>query len=567
MPDYDERDERQLEHRLRRALRWMAEEAEVPASSPRGLVGTAASRTSAGESEPTGEAGLYLDEPTSASPGRRAPRKLVLTAAAAIVLVAVGTSLALVASGGNTHGSQSGGTSGVPGSTDREQVVSALSATTSAGNWDVSYTYGEVSGSASTPTPTTTSCPASQNAVCIVTPGGGSVQDVTVTGTGIIDVNPKAMVADADVSDFGHVVLRVDSSQVWEILSGDSGGLAPDPGEEQTMGQSLPGYAGLVEGTLGTREGAVAMLGIASPTGYLELDEQAILGVTPAGTGTVDGQAVTQYKVSVQPSELASDPTASPQQVSAIRNVGHDGPGGRRCTGLHRPVDQYLPVLRRRFGQGPGRLQQLRLCRHGPHAWPDGFDGPLGVREPGHGRKRGDFVDFHHDGTDHHDIITTRCRRTGSCRHCPNDDPGSERRNDHPVAASRRLDHRRRAQRPWGQSGSGDHGPRGQRPRRSFCGRPEWSGRLPVACCKFQGARAFHCRPDDAVAAPATSSASLRSQTSVRPKPFGNPADRSTGRRSGQSVHLVALELHRIGSNVSDCRWPTKSSSVAGHGA
>jgi hypothetical protein len=309
----------------------MAEEAEVPASSPRGLVGTAASRTSAGESDPNGEAGLYLDEPTSASPGRRAPRKLVLTAAAAIVLVAVGTSLALVASGGNTHGSQSGGTSGVPGSTDREQVVSALSATTSAGNWDVSYTYGEVSGSASTPTPTTasgsastptpttTSCPASQNAVCIVTPGGGSVQDVTVTGTGIIDVNPKAMVADADVSDFGHVVLRVDSSQVWEILSGDSGGLAPDPGEEQTMGQSLPGYAGLVEGTLGTREGAVAMLGIASPTGYLELDEQAILGVTPAGTGTVDGQAVTQYKVSVQPSELASDPTASPQQVSAIR--------------------------------------------------------------------------------------------------------------------------------------------------------------------------------------------------------------------------------------------------------
>ena len=123
MPDYDERDERQLEHRLRRALRWMAEEAEVPASSPRGLVGTAASRTSAGESDPNGEAGLYLDEPTSASPGRRAPRKLVLTAAAAIVLVAVGTSLGLVASGGNTHGSQSGGTSGVPGSTDREQFV------------------------------------------------------------------------------------------------------------------------------------------------------------------------------------------------------------------------------------------------------------------------------------------------------------------------------------------------------------------------------------------------------------------------------------------------------------
>ena len=61
------------------------------------------------------------------------------------------------------------------------------------------------------------------------------------------------------------------------------------------------------------------MLGIASPTGYLELDEQAIMGVTPEKTGTVDGQAVSQYQVSVQPSELASDPSASPQQVSAIQ--------------------------------------------------------------------------------------------------------------------------------------------------------------------------------------------------------------------------------------------------------
>jgi hypothetical protein len=61
------------------------------------------------------------------------------------------------------------------------------------------------------------------------------------------------------------------------------------------------------------------MLGIASPTGYLELDEQAIVGVTPAGTGTVNGQAVTDYKISVKPSELAADPTASPEQVSAIQ--------------------------------------------------------------------------------------------------------------------------------------------------------------------------------------------------------------------------------------------------------
>ena len=318
MPDYDPAD-RYLEDRLRRALRWMANDAEAVTTHLHEPLVTRTTRFSATDSNPSHEAGLYLDEPTSTAPSRRAIRKPVIAAAAALILVAVGVPLGIAASRGNTHGSGLERTSGVPGSTAREQVVSALSATTSSGNWDISYTYGEISGSEPPPTPTTTSCPASQDPVCTVAPDGASTQqNVTVTGTGIINVNPKAMVVDANVSDFGHVVLRVDSSQVWEILSGDSGGLAPDPGEEQ-IGQSLPGYAGLVEGTLGTREGAVAMLGIASPTGYLELDEQAIMGVTPAKTGTVDGQAVAQYKVSVQPSELASDPSASPSQASAIQ--------------------------------------------------------------------------------------------------------------------------------------------------------------------------------------------------------------------------------------------------------
>jgi hypothetical protein len=34
------------------------------------------------------------------------------------------------------------------------------------------------------------------------------------------------------------------------------------------------------------------MLGIASPTGYLELDEEAITRVTPTGKGTVNCNAV-----------------------------------------------------------------------------------------------------------------------------------------------------------------------------------------------------------------------------------------------------------------------------------
>jgi hypothetical protein len=325
MPDHDKMDDRRLEDRLRRALRWMAEDTDGAASPPAPSFGTPVALGAAGGDGPSGERGLYLDEPAPSR--RRSTRTLVLAAAAIIVLVALAVPIGLVATSGNNgvHGSGSEGIAGIPDPAAKQQVISALSATTSADNWDISYTYGENAGPASAPTTTSTSTSTSTTVPCpptapaCSTTSGSAQSSVTVTGTGVINVNPKAMVTAANVSDFGHVVLRIDSSQVWELLSGDSGGLAPDPGEGASGGQSLPGYAGLVEGTLGTREGGVAMLGIASPTGYLELDEQAIVGVSPAGTGTVNGQAVTEYKVSVAPSALASDPTASPEQVSAIQ--------------------------------------------------------------------------------------------------------------------------------------------------------------------------------------------------------------------------------------------------------
>ena len=320
MADRDELSDRRLEDRLRRALRWMAEDAKGEGMLPAASFRKPVSDPLGGDGRVSGDDDLYLDEP--AGSGRRRTRTLVLIAAATIVLVALAVPIGFVATSGknSVHGSDSEGIAGIPDPAAKQQVISALSATTSADNWDISYSYGEAAGSVSTSTSTSTSVPcatSTASACSEVLVGPGS--DVTVTGTGIINVNPKAMVTEANVSNFGHVVLRIDSSQVWEILSGDSGGLAPDPGESTAGAQSLPGYAGLVEGTLGAREGAVAMLGIASPTGYLELDEQAIMGVTPAGTGTVNGQAVTDYTISVAPAELASDPTASPGQVNAIQ--------------------------------------------------------------------------------------------------------------------------------------------------------------------------------------------------------------------------------------------------------
>ena len=63
-------------------------------------------------------------------------------------------------------------------------------------------------------------------------------------------------------------------------------------------GAPLSGYAGSVEGTLGQVAGALDMQGLASGTGYLDLEAQEIQGAQPAGTGSVDGIPVTIYKLS-----------------------------------------------------------------------------------------------------------------------------------------------------------------------------------------------------------------------------------------------------------------------------
>ena len=63
-------------------------------------------------------------------------------------------------------------------------------------------------------------------------------------------------------------------------------------------GAPLSGYAGSVEGTVGQVTGALDMQGLASGTGYLDLEAREIQGAQPAGTGSVDGVPVTIYKLS-----------------------------------------------------------------------------------------------------------------------------------------------------------------------------------------------------------------------------------------------------------------------------
>ena len=146
-------------------------------------------------------------------------------------------------------------------------------------------------------------------------------QTTEVQGSGTINTNPMAMAASAAISTNGvsglQVGVRVDPTTVWEVGYADNG-LTPVSSDAGAGGSPLAGFAGLVEGTLGSREGPVAMMGMASPTGYLDLVQPAVTSATEVGTATVDGVAVTQYQLTIDPGSLATAPGTSSEEQSAI---------------------------------------------------------------------------------------------------------------------------------------------------------------------------------------------------------------------------------------------------------
>jgi hypothetical protein len=282
--------------------------------------------------------GLWLDEGKPGRYSNKTARRAWLAVGAAACLVVVGIPVGLLVTGGSGSGSphQTSHKSAVVHLGDgpaKRSVLAALSATTDSGNFSFNYELGETPGTA---TSTPTSCPTivgpSVNGEP-VSPNSGITNSVgecgeampaddVVQGSGIINTNPMAMAASADISQGGssglQVGVRVDPTTVWEVGSSDNGLI---PQSNDGPGQSLPGFAGLTEGTLGSREGAVAMMGMASPTGYLDLVQPAISGAAEVGSSTVDGVSVTQYELEIDPAALASAPGVSSAEASTITSA------------------------------------------------------------------------------------------------------------------------------------------------------------------------------------------------------------------------------------------------------
>jgi len=208
-----------------------------------------------------------------------------------------------------------------------QAVVSAVTETTNAGSFRVEYSLAETPGMAPTATvcqpvtsarfprslktiPDRTSATRTQTSVteCYAPVSNTSV---TTTGVATVNVGPFAMQAVSNVSSFGPVTVQVDDTDEWETIG--SG-----PPSDSGVGSPLSTFAGLVESTLGPREGAEAMMGLASPTGYLSIAKTAITGAAKIGTGVINGAPVTDYQVTIDPTLLAAVPGHSSEEIATI---------------------------------------------------------------------------------------------------------------------------------------------------------------------------------------------------------------------------------------------------------
>jgi hypothetical protein len=294
--------------------------------------------------------GLFLEGDEKASVPRHRRRRAAVVLAAVMCLAVVGVPVGLVLTSGGPVApaaqpkpkpSNVGNVVHLGKGRAESQVLSALSATTASGNFNVSYDLTQASDSASSTT--STSCvtqivgpnlaqingsavgPATTSVAHVC--GGTGPPTASVHGQGTIDVDPYAMAVSADVSSFGSLSIRVDGTDYWELGAGDNG-LAPQPNDTASLpgagsgnGAPLSSFAGLVEGTLGQREGALAMLGMASPTGFLDLSQQSVTGAAQVGTGQVGGVPVTLYEVSIDLSQLAQVPGITSDETQTIQSA------------------------------------------------------------------------------------------------------------------------------------------------------------------------------------------------------------------------------------------------------
>jgi hypothetical protein len=173
----------------------------------------------------------------------------------------------------------------------RVSVAAAVAATIAARNYRINSTMSETPGA-----------------------GASGQQGLTFASQAIVNVDPLAMVATSKVGNLGLITSWTNGTRQWEQGGANYGLTSPNG---SGAGAPISGFGSLVEGTLGPREAGVAMMGLASPNGHLDLAAQAIESASQAGTTMLDGSQLTEYDVTLDLAQLLKQPGMTGEQVQA----------------------------------------------------------------------------------------------------------------------------------------------------------------------------------------------------------------------------------------------------------
>jgi len=218
-------------------------------------------------------------------------------AGAVVVCAALVTGVIVAAfyTGSGTHGRSAGHHSVTTHAHQKDApLLAAVSTTTDSSGFDFIFSGSDLPG----------------------TQSGSGGQTLTFAGNGVVNTSPYVTISRTDsASSYGSVSLVVDDSDAWEFGAGDFG---VTPGSNSGPGDPLSQFGQEVENSIGTGEGALAMMGLADPYGRLDLAENMITNARETGTGTVDGVAVTIYAVTINVENEANQVGLSPEQQTTI---------------------------------------------------------------------------------------------------------------------------------------------------------------------------------------------------------------------------------------------------------
>jgi hypothetical protein len=198
-------------------------------------------------------------------------------------------------------------------------LAAAVTTTADSSSFDFTFTGADTSGTEVNPGGTVVNPGGTANGYPDA-PNSNTAQStqttLSVAGTGVVNTDPYVTLDRTDSeSTYGPVSLVVDDSDVWEFGASDAG---VNPGTDSGPGDPLSQFAQVVESSIGTGEGALSMMGLADPYGRLDLAQNMITGATETGTGTVDGDAVTIYAVTINVENEANQAGLSPEQQTTI---------------------------------------------------------------------------------------------------------------------------------------------------------------------------------------------------------------------------------------------------------